>query len=161
MNQYPIYSAGKFVTSNHILEVKNPFNQALVATTYLADKFILEEAILKALAVKEDLQNIMPIKKYHILKQISNEIYANRKKLAEILSLESAKPFKYALAEIDRSAYTFTIAAEESKKDRTEHLALERILQTDKRQGTVNYFPIGLIAGIAPFNFPLNLLEFN
>jgi len=154
---YSIYSAGKFITTNHVLEIHNPFNQSLVATTYLADKFILEEAIIKALSVKTELQNLSSQKKYNILKQISNEIYANRKKLAEVLSLESAKPLKYALAEIDRSAYTFSIAAEESKKDRTEHLALERILQTDKRNGTVDYFPIGLIAGIAPFNFPMNL----
>lgn len=154
---YSIYSAGKFITSNHVLEVNNPFNQTLVATTYLADKAILEDAIAKALSVKEELQNLSSQKKHHILKQISNEIYANRKKLAEILSLESAKPLKYALAEIDRSAYTFSIASDESKKDRTEHLALERILQTDKRDGIIEYFPIGLIAGIAPFNFPLNL----
>lgn len=154
---YTIYCAGKFITSNHVLEVNSPFNQTLVATTYLADKAILEEAITKALSVKEELQNLSSQKKHHILKQISNEIYANRKRLAEILSLESAKPLKYALAEIDRSAYTFSIAAEESKKDRTEHLSLERILQTDKRDGIVEYFPIGLIAGIAPFNFPMNL----
>lgn len=154
---YSIYSAGKFITSKHILEVKNPFDYSLVATTYLADKVILEESITKALSVKDELQNLSSQKKHNILKQISNEIYANRKKLAEILSLESAKPLKYALAEIERSAYTFSIAADESKKDRTEHLALERILQTDKRDGIVEYFPIGLIAGIAPFNFPMNL----
>ncbi len=157
MNQYLIYSAGKFITSNQVLEVKNPFNQSLVATTYLADQFILEEAIIKSLAVKEELQNIAPQKKHNILKQISNEIYANRKRLAEVLSLESAKPLKYALAEIDRSAYTFAIASEESKKDNTQHLALNRINNTDQREGVVNYFPIGLIAGIAPFNFPMNL----
>jgi glyceraldehyde-3-phosphate dehydrogenase (NADP+) len=157
LNQYLIYSAGKFITSNQVLEVKNPFNQSLVATTYLADQFILEEAIIKSLAVKEELQNIAPQKKHNILKQISNEIYANRKRLAEVLSLESAKPLKYALAEIDRSAYTFAIAAEESKKDNTQHLALNRINNTDQREGAVNYFPIGLIAGIAPFNFPMNL----
>jgi glyceraldehyde-3-phosphate dehydrogenase (NADP+) len=157
LNQYLIYSAGKFITSNQVLEVKNPFNQSLVATTYSADQFILEEAIIKSLAVKEELQNIAPQKKHNILKQISNEIYANRKRLAEVLSLESAKPLKYALAEIDRSAYTFVIAAEESKKDNTQHLALNRINNTDQREGVVNYFPIGLIAGIAPFNFPMNL----
>jgi len=133
LNQYLIYSAGKFITSNQVLEVKNPFNQSLVATTYLADQFILEEAIIKSLAVKEELQNIAPQKKHNILKQISNEIYANRKRLAEVLSLESAKPLKYALAEIDRSAYTFVIAAEESKKDNTQHLALNRINNTDQR----------------------------
>ena len=61
---YSIYSAGKFVTSNQVLEVKNPFNQTLVATTYLADKFILEEAIIKALSVKTELQNLSSQKKY-------------------------------------------------------------------------------------------------
>lgn len=157
LQNYNIYSAGKFITTNKVLEIKNPFNQTIVATTYLADKLVLEEAIIKALSVKTELQNLSSQKKHNILKQISNEIYANRKRLAEVLCLESAKPLKYALAEIDRSAYTFTIAAEESKKDKSEHLALERILQTDKRDGIVDYFPIGLIAGIAPFNFPMNL----
>jgi acyl-CoA reductase-like NAD-dependent aldehyde dehydrogenase len=154
---YSIYCGGKFITTNNVLEIHNPFNQSIVATTYLADQFIVEEAIIKALAVKEELQNIAPQKKHNILKQISNEVYANRKRLAEVLSLESAKPLKYALAEIDRSAYTFAIAAEESKKDNTQHLNLNRINNTDQREGVVNYFPIGLIAGIAPFNFPMNL----
>lgn len=154
---YSIYSAGKFITSKHILEVNNPFNHTLVATTYLADKVILEEAITKALLVKEELQNLSSQKKYEILKQISDELYSNRNYLAEILSLESAKPINYALAEIDRSAYTFLIAAEESKKDRSEHLKLNRINDTDQREGIIEYFPVGLIAGIAPFNFPLNL----
>lgn len=157
MNHYPIYSAGKFITTNHKLDIHNPFNHSLVATTYIADESILEEAITKALSIKNELQSLSPQKKHNILKQISNEIYANRKRLAEILSLESAKPIKYALAEIDRSAYTFTIAAEESKKDKTEHLILNRINNTDVKEGIVNYFPIGLIAGIAPFNFPMNL----
>ncbi len=154
---YSIYSAGKFITSEHILEVNNPFDRMLVASTYLADKVILEEAITKALSVKEELQNLSAQNKYNILKQISDELYSNRNYLAEILSLESAKPINYALAEIERSAFTFFIAAEESIKDRTEHLALNRINNTDQREGIVNYFPIGLVAGIAPFNFPMNL----
>ena len=157
MKEYKIYYAGKFATSKKLLEVKNPFNQILIATTYLADSLILEEAINKALSVKEELRDLSSQKRNTILKEISEEIYANRNYLAEILSLESAKPIKYALAEIDRSAYTFLIAAEECKIDRTEHLSLNRILNTDKKEGIVKYFPIGLIAGIAPFNFPMNL----
>jgi acyl-CoA reductase-like NAD-dependent aldehyde dehydrogenase len=157
ITNYSIYSAGKFIATNHTLDINNPYNQTLVATTYLADKAVLEDAIIKAISVKKELQNLSPQKNHNILKQISNEIYANRKKLAGVLSLESAKPLKYALAEIDRSAYTFFIAAEESLKDHTEHLALNRINNTDQKIGVVEYFPIGLIAGIAPFNFPMNL----
>ena len=154
---YNIYSAGKFITTNHILEIINPFDQSLVATTYLADESILNEAISAALTIKEELSNLSSQKKQDILQQISNEIYENRDYLANILSLESAKPLKYALAEIDRSAHTFLIAAEESKKIPTETIVLERIFGAEKREGIIHYFPIGLIAGIAPFNFPLNL----
>lgn len=154
---YSIYSSGKFVTSDKILEIKNPFDNSIVATTYLADKSILEDAIVKALLVKEELQNLSSLKKYTILKQISEGIIANRDYLANVLSLESAKPLKYALAEIDRSAQTFLIAAEESKHIPKEYMSLDWTANGEGKEGIVNYFPIGLIAGIAPFNFPMNL----
>lgn len=154
---YKIYSAGKFITSDKILEVKNPFDDSVVATTYLANKNILEEAIIKALSVKEELKNLSSLKKYTILKQISDAIISNRNHLAKILSLESGKPIKYALAEIDRSAQTFLVAAEESKRTPKEYVSLDWTPNGEGKEGIINYFPIGLIAGIAPFNFPMNL----
>jgi acyl-CoA reductase-like NAD-dependent aldehyde dehydrogenase len=157
IKNYHIYAAGKFITTNYSLEIKNPFKNSVVATTYLADKSILEDSITQALSVKEELKSLSPQKKHDILKQISEELYYNRIQLSELLSLESAKPIKYALAEIERSAYTFLIAAEECLKNKTEYLSLNRINNTDQKEGTIEYFPIGLIAGIAPFNFPMNL----
>lgn len=154
---YNIYSAGKFNTSNHFLEVRNPFDGSLVATTYLADEYILNEAIEKALSVKEELKNLSSLKKFSVLKQISETIIANREYLAKILCLESGKPIKYALAEIDRSAQTFLIAAEESKRIPKEYMSLDWTPAGEGKEGIVNYFPIGLISGIAPFNFPMNL----
>lgn len=157
INNYQIYSAGHFITTSKTLEVKNPFDGSIVATTYLADKAILNEAIEKALAVQKEFKNLSSLKKYSILKQISETINAKREDLAKILSLESAKPLKYALAEIDRSAQTFLIAAEESKRIPKEYLSLDWTPAGEGKQGIVNYFPIGLVAGIAPFNFPMNL----
>lgn len=154
---YRIYSSGKFITSDTILEIKNPFDDSLVATSYLANKNILEDAIAKALSVRQELQNLSSLKKYTILKQISDTIIANRNHLAKILCLESGKPIKYALAEIDRSAQTFLIAAEESKRTPKEYISLDWTPNGETKEGIVNYFPIGLIAGIAPFNFPMNL----
>lgn len=154
---YNIYSSGKFITSDTILEIKNPFDDSLVATSYLANKNILEDAIVKALSVRQELQNLSSLKKYTILKQISDTIITNRNHLANILCLESGKPIKYALAEIDRSAQTFLIAAEESKRTPKEYISLDWTPNGETKEGIVNYFPIGLIAGIAPFNFPMNL----
>lgn len=156
-NDYQIYSAGNFISTSKKLEVNNPFNGSLVATTYLADKIILNEAIEKALAVQGELKHLSSLKKYSILKQISESITVKRIDLAKVLCLESAKPLKYALAEIDRSAQTFLIAAEESKRIPKEYLSLDWTPTGEKKEGIVNYFPIGLVAGIAPFNFPMNL----
>jgi len=154
---YPLYSAGKFNTSGKMLEVYNPYNNSLVAKTFLADKTILNEAIDKALSIKTELKQLASFKKFQILKQISGTITAERHRLAEVLSLESAKPLKYALAEIDRSAQTFLIAAEECKRLPKEYVSLDWTANGENREGLVKYFPIGLVAGIAPFNFPLNL----
>jgi glyceraldehyde-3-phosphate dehydrogenase (NADP+) len=157
LETYSIYSAGQFVSSKKQLEVKNPFDGTTIAATYLADKAVLEQSITTALAVKEELKNLSSLKRYTILKQISDEILANKEHLAKILCLESAKPITYALAEIDRSVQTFLIAAEESKRTPKEYISLDWTLNGEGKEGLVNYFPIGLIAGIAPFNFPMNL----
>jgi glyceraldehyde-3-phosphate dehydrogenase (NADP+) len=61
------------------------------------------------------------------------------------------------LAEIDRAAQTFIVAAEESKRLPKEYISLDWTPSGEGKEGFVKYFPIGLIAAIAPFNFPLNL----
>lgn len=157
IKEYHIYSSGKFITSNQKLEVKNPFDNSLVATTYLADKEILNQTIIHALSLKQELAKLSSLKKFEILKKISDNLKTKRDDLAEVLCLESGKPLKYALAEIDRSIQTFLIAAEESKRIPKEYISLDWTMNGEGREGIVNYFPIGLIAGIAPFNFPMNL----
>ncbi len=157
MKTYKLYSAGKFLTSKKVLEVRNPYNGSLVAKTWLADKHILNKAIEKALSLQDTLRSLSSLQKFTILSQISQELNANKKYLAEIMALESAKPLKYTLAEIDRSVQTFLIAAEESKRLPKDYMSLDWTANGAGREGIVNYFPIGLVAGIAPFNFPMNL----
>lgn len=157
MKTYKLYSAGKFLTSKKALEVRNPYNGSLVAKTWLADKSILNKAIEKALSLQDTLKTMSSLRKFEILSQISQELSANKKYLAEIMAQESAKPLKYTLGEIDRSVQTFLIAAEESKRLPKDYLSLDWTANGAGREGIVNYFPIGLVAGIAPFNFPMNL----
>jgi acyl-CoA reductase-like NAD-dependent aldehyde dehydrogenase len=65
---------------------------------------------------------------------------------------------KYALQEIARSVQTFRIAAEECKRFPSEIIQLDWTAAGEGKEGFVKYFPIGLVAGISPFNFPLNLV---
>jgi len=157
LKTYQIYSAGKFTTSKKILEVKNPYNNTLVAKTYLADKQILNTAIEKALSVQAILKDYSSLKRFDILLQISSELSDHKTYLAEVLAMESGKPFKYAIGEIERSIQTFLIAAEETKRLPKDYMSLDWTSNGTGKTGIVNYFPIGLVAGIAPFNFPMNL----
>jgi acyl-CoA reductase-like NAD-dependent aldehyde dehydrogenase len=157
MNDYKIYCAGKFISSSKKLEVKNKYSQEVYATTYLADKEILEEAIKTASAVKETCKQLSSHEKFIALKFIAEEIEKNKDHLAEVLCIESAKPIRYAISEIERAAQTFLIAAEECKRLPKEYMSLDWTPNGNGKEGIVNYFPIGLVAGISPFNFPLNL----
>lgn len=157
MKTYKLYAGGKFLTSKKALEVTNPFNGSVVAKTYQADKAILNTVIEKALSVQDALKALSSLQKFEILSQISQELNTHKKYLAELLAMESGKPLRYALAEIDRSAQTFLIAAEECKRLPKEYMSLDWTANGAGKEGIINYFPIGLVAGIAPFNFPMNL----
>lgn len=156
-SEYKIFCAGKFITTTNKLAVTNPFDNKEFAHTYLADETILNTAIEKALQVQRELKQLPSFKKFEILKYISEQIKNKREELAQLLCMESAKPMKYALAEIDRSAQTFLIAAEESKRLPKEYISLDWTPNGVNKEGIINYFPVGLVAGIAPFNFPMNL----
>lgn len=157
MQQYKIYLGGSFIETSKKLNVTNPFSGSVFAETYLASGDDLDAAIKKAEDVKDELKNLPSYKRYEILMQIANEIKNNREHLASVLCRESAKPIRYALGEIDRAAQTFIIAAEESRRLPKEYISLDWTPAGEGKEGIVKYFPIGLVAGIAPFNFPMNL----
>jgi acyl-CoA reductase-like NAD-dependent aldehyde dehydrogenase len=81
-----------------------------------------------------------------------------KEEFARTLAQEAGKPIRAARTEIERSIFTFTVAAEESTRIHGEYLPLDWQEFTAGRWGIVRRFPIGPIAGITPFNFPLNLV---
>ncbi len=157
MINHKIYIAGEFQITGKELKVINPFDNSIVGSTYLAGEEELNKAILKANEIKNKLRDLPSFKKYKILKDIASGIQSKKGELALILAKEAGKPLKYAQGEIDRAIQVFTIAAEESKRLPKEYISIDWTPAGEDKEGLIKYFPIGLVAGIAPFNFPLNL----
>ena len=158
MNTYPIYVAGKFITTDTELEVENPYNGEVFAQTYLAGESEFETATQAAVEVQEEMKNLPSHKKYEILRHIADRIAERREELALVLAQEAAKPYIYALGEIDRANAVFTAASEECKRIPGEEvIRLDWTVPGTGKLGIVKQFPIGPVAGIAPFNFPTNL----
>lgn len=157
MDTYAIYVGGSFQKTNNDLDVINPYTNKAFAKTFLGGDTELEYAILKAISVEKNLKEMPSYQRYEILRHISDSLRIKREHLAKVLAQESGKPLIYALGEIDRSSQTFLIAAEESKRLPKEYLSIDWTPAGKDKEGIVKYFPVGLVAGISPFNFPMNL----
>jgi glyceraldehyde-3-phosphate dehydrogenase (NADP+) len=157
MKEFPIYIAGQFIKTDRLLIVNNPYDNSEAGRTWLGGSNELEKAIISAQIVLDELRTLPSFKKYSILMQIADQINILKHEFAEILCRESAKPLKYATAEVERAIQTFIIAAEESKRLPYEYISLDWTPAGYRKEGLIRYFPIGLVAGISPFNFPLNL----
>lgn len=157
MSGTKFYCAGSFRKSDEKLQVKNPFNDTLISDVFLASEKDVEDAITAAQAVEEEMKNMPSFRRYEILRNIVDELELNQHHFAETLSLESGKPVRYALGEVKRSIQTFTVAAEECKRLPKEYIDIDWTAPGKGKEGLVKYFPVGIVAGISPFNFPLNL----
>lgn len=157
METYPLYLAGRFTATGTPLHVTNPWDDQPFATTFLAGIPEIEAAITAGLETEETMKSLPAYKRFQILRSISDLLLQDKQRLASVLAMESGKPIRYALGEIERSAQTFLVAAEESKRLPKEYISLDWTAPGQGKEGLVKYFPIGLVAGIAPFNFPMNL----
>jgi glyceraldehyde-3-phosphate dehydrogenase (NADP+) len=152
-----MYLAGEWVTSDRPLDVRNPFNDEIVGTTYIASRDQLEAAIVAAEAAAPVMRDMPTFERAAILSKLAANMRAERDAIARLIALEAAKPIRDAEVEADRGVFTVEIAAEEARRLEGEVIPLDLLPSSKGRFGMVRRFPIGPIAGISPFNFPLNL----
>ena len=155
---HPIYLAGKWVDSPDRLEVTNPADPATPAgATYNATEEQYDEAVQAAVAAFEQTRVLPAYERGRALREISAGIKARREELGRLISLEAGKPIRDALVEVDRAALTFRLGAEEAERMYGEMIPLDLMASSKGRVGITRRFPIGPVAAISPFNFPLNL----
>jgi acyl-CoA reductase-like NAD-dependent aldehyde dehydrogenase len=158
MKIQPLFLAGEWKTCKHTLSVRNPYSGEIIQEICLASYEEIDAAIKAAQDVRKVMRDLPSYQKYEILNHISQRLHSDKKKLSEVLTMESGKPMRYSMAEVERAADTFRIAAEETKRIPHEYISLDWTMPGKGKEGMVKYFPIGITAGITPFNFPINLV---
>lgn len=153
-----MYLAGEWVGSVNSIEVRSPYDGKLVGRAAAATKADYTKAITAAQKAFAHTRKLHSYQREAILHQIANEIEKNTERLARSISLEMGKVIRDARGEVARAVSTFRVAAEEAKRLPGEILDLDWLPGHEERTGLVRRFPIGVIAGISPFNFPLNLV---
>src|SRR4051794_38927491 len=155
---HPIYLAGTWVESPDTLVIDNPADpDAPAGSTYNATEEQYDQAVTAAVAAFEETKVLPAYERGRALREISNGIKNRREEIGRILSTEAGKPIRDALVEVDRAVLTFRLGAEEAERMYGETIPLDLMASSKGRMGITRRFPIGPVAAISPFNFPLNL----
>jgi glyceraldehyde-3-phosphate dehydrogenase (NADP+) len=155
---HPIYLAGEWVDSPDPLRIANPARPDEAAGhTFNATLEQYERAVSAAVEAFEVTRKLPAYERGRILREISAGIRDRREELGRLIALEAGKPIRDALVEVDRAVLTFRLGAEEAERMVGETIPLDLMPASKGRMGITRRFPIGPIAAISPFNFPLNL----
>ena len=149
---------GKWIAAGEDISIRSPYDGAVVGTTFHASSADLETAICSSVRAFEITRKMPPFERQRILSAVSAKLSERREEFARCIALEAGKPIRTARGEVDRAIFTFAVAAEEATRIGGEWLPLDLQASAAGRSGIVRRFPLGPIAAITPFNFPLNLV---
>ena len=148
---------GKHISGDDLEEVKNPYDGEVIDTIPIAHLQTAQLAINEANNAKESLQEMSAFKVSNKLFNACEKLKENREDFAKLLTLEVGKPINESLVELDRSIETLKLAAEEAKRIYGESVPLDAGLNGKGFFAFTQKVPLGVVAAITPFNYPLNL----
>jgi len=138
--------------------VRNPYDGSVVGEVGQADDTDLERAIAGAAAAFKAWSRSATHERALVLEKLALLIDAEQAELARLISCESGKPIRYARAEVARAVSTFRLGSAEARLLGGEVLPSDQLPGAEGRLTLFRRVARGPVAGIAPFNFPLNLV---
>lgn len=148
---------GKHISGDDLEEVKNPYDGKVIDTVAIAHLQTAQLAITEANRAKGKLQEMSAFKISNKLYNTVEKLKEKREEFAELLTMEVGKPINESLVELDRSIETLKLAAEEAKRIYGESVPLDAGLNGKGFFAFTQRLPLGVVAAITPFNYPLNL----
>jgi glyceraldehyde-3-phosphate dehydrogenase (NADP+) len=158
MKPRPFLLGDRAVTTAKTAEVRNPYNGDLVAEVCVAGAEEIGEALDLAATTFEQTRHQAPIDRSHVLHKIAATIGQRADEFVELLVAEAGKPVTLAKIEVQRAQSTFELAAAGALEPNGHPIEMGATPAGAGHVGMARRFPLGVILGITPFNFPLNLV---
>ncbi len=148
---------GKLMDKPEKIEVRNPFTNKIIDTVPQGNREDVQNALIAANRAKKTLNYFSSREISEILYEIQEELSQNSKSLAKLITLDCGKPIKDSIEEVNRSIQTILLSAEESKRIYGETIPMDACAGGESVVGFTMRLPLGVVAAITPFNYPLNL----
>lgn len=143
----------KFPQTSLNFSVNSPANGKKLASLPIFDANQVQSSIKKVVTGFENWSNKTAFERARILHKWHDLILANKQDLAKIMSAESAKLMEESLLEVEFGASFVSWCAEEAKRAYGEIIPMP-----NGNRGEVHRQPIGAVAAITPWNFPLAMI---
>lgn len=151
-----LFVAGEWRDASDHLEVVAPWTGEVVGTMALGTTADVDRAVEAARAVRGRLGSRAA--RAAVLDRTAALLAADREELARTIALEAAKPIRAARAEVDRAVETLRFSAAAARTAHGDEVPMDaHPAGTGLLAFTVRE-PVGVVAAITPFNFPLNLV---
>lgn len=144
--------------SGGVHSIRRPYDGSEFEQVTLASRQDLENAVQSGLSAFEKIKSTPGCERAQRLHAVAAGLEKRRAEFAQTICAEAGKPIFLADAEVARAIATFTAAAEAAREDQIQGLSLDGFPSGKGHMGISRRFPLGLIYGITPFNFPLNLV---
>jgi acyl-CoA reductase-like NAD-dependent aldehyde dehydrogenase len=156
--EHKLFIDGQWVSGGPLLNVTNKYTGEVIGALPTARREDVDAALAAAERAAPVMADMPAHKRSAILSRAAALIRERSDDLARTIAAEAGKALKYARAEADRAFHTFTIASEEAKRLHGETIPLDAVPAGEGYFGFWTRRPVGVIAAISPFNFPLNLV---
>ncbi len=153
-----LFINGKWIEGSEYKPLYAPFSGEQIADIPQASAEEVDQAILAADAAAQTMRAMPSHQRSTILRNLADLLEERKEQAARIIGLEAAKPIKTARGEVARTIQTYLFAAEEAKRIHGETLPLDAAPGGENRIAYTTREPLGVVAAITPFNFPMNLV---
>ena len=153
-----IFINGRWREGTRKLEVRNPFSGEVLASVHQASSKEVEEAIDAASSTFPSFSRLPAWRRAEILREAAEFLRRHEDELSLLITREVGKPLKLSRAEVGRAVQTLRICAEEAVRIKGETVPLDAVPGFERKRGFFIRQPVGIVAAITPFNFPLNLV---
>jgi acyl-CoA reductase-like NAD-dependent aldehyde dehydrogenase len=140
-----------------VIEVANPYDGSVVGSVPRCSSVDVDRAVAAARGVLAR-GALPPHQRAAILDRASRLLADRVDEFARIIALEAAKPIKTARVEAARAVSTFAFSAAVARTFTGEMVPIDASEVGEGKLGFILRVPVGVVAGISPFNFPLNLV---
>ena len=153
-----IFLGGNWVDKPNKIEVRNPFDNSIIDHVPKADGGDVEKALAFAERGAKVMAKLSSYERWKVLRKAADTMAARNEELGQLISKEEGKIIAEGRGEASRAVETIMGSAEEAKRLHGETVPLDADPTGSKKFGFTLRVPCGVVAAIAQFNFPLNLV---